>query len=125
MREGPDRRFFGPGDVIIREGDRGSNFFLIEKGLVEVVKQGPSGQIVLGHIGIGGVFGEMALIDDRPRMATVTAVDPTTCKVFPKSYLDDKIARSDKLVRALMKIFVEHIRSITELQVKETKQPPS
>jgi CRP-like cAMP-binding protein len=124
MEDGPDRRFYGPGQVIIREGDRGNTFYLIEKGTVQVTKNSDHGPVVLAHIGIGGVFGEMALIDDRPRMATVTAVDPTTVKVFPKAHLDDKLAKSDKLVRALMKIFVEHIRGLSEIKTRGG-QPPT
>jgi CRP/FNR family cyclic AMP-dependent transcriptional regulator len=113
-----DRRTYGPGDVILREGDSGDAFYLIEKGSVEVYKKGPSGQkLVIGKIPAGGIFGEMAVIDDKPRMASAAAVEPTVCRVIPRALLEKKIAGSDKLVQAIIKIFIQNIRTITELQI--------
>ena len=113
-----DRRTYGPGDVILREGDSGDAFYLIEKGSVEVYKKGPSGQkLVIGKIPAGGIFGEMAVIDDKPRMASAAAVEATVCRVIPRALLEKKIAGSDKLVQALIKIFIQNIRTITELQI--------
>src|SRR4051812_40266843 len=113
-----DRRTYGPGDVILREGDSGDSFYLIEKGSVEIYKKGPNGQkIVIGKIPTGGIFGEMAVIDDKPRMASAAAVEPTVCRVIPRMMLEKKIAGSDKLVQAIIKIFIQNIRTITELQI--------
>jgi len=113
-----DRRTYGPGDVILREGDRGDSFYLIEKGSVEIYKKAPSGQkIVIGKIPMGGIFGEMAVIDDKPRMASAAAIEPTVCRVIPRALLEKKIASSDKLVQAIIKIFIQNIRTITELQI--------
>ena len=113
-----DRRTYGPGDIILREGDSGDSFFLIEKGAVEIYKKGPTGQkIVIGRIPAGGIFGEMAVIDDKPRMASAAAVEATICRVIPRMLLEKKIASSDKLVQAIIKIFIQNIRTITELQI--------
>ena len=118
-----DRRTYGPGDVILREGDSGDSFYLIEKGSVEVYKRGPNGQkIVIGKIPAGGIFGEMAVIDDKPRMASAAAVEPTICRVIPRALLDKKIASSDRLVQAIIKIFIQNIRTITELQIAKAME---
>jgi CRP-like cAMP-binding protein len=119
-----DRRTYGPGDVIIREGDTGAgdSFFLIEKGAVEVYKKSNNGQkIVIGKIPAGGIFGEMAVIDDKPRMASAAAVEHTICRVIPRNLLEKKIAGSDKLVQAIIKIFIQNIRTITELQIAKAE----
>ena len=113
-----DRRTYGAGDVILREGDSGDAFYLIEKGSVEIYKKGPAGKkIVLGKIPTGGIFGEMAVIDDKPRMASAAAIEPTICRVIPRALLEKKIAGSDRLVQAIIKIFIQNIRTITELQI--------
>jgi CRP/FNR family cyclic AMP-dependent transcriptional regulator len=114
-----DRRTFGTGDTIFREGDRGEGIYLVEKGGVEIFKKAPDGRkVVIGKIQAGGIFGEMAAIDERPRMASAAALEHTVCRVIPRAVLEKKIAASDKLVRAIMKIFMQNIRSITEMHIK-------
>jgi CRP/FNR family cyclic AMP-dependent transcriptional regulator len=73
------RRFAG-GDVIVKEGEQAVAFFFVLSGRVEVVKgaEGPSPK-VLTTMGPGDFFGEMALIDDYPRSATVRALEDTEC----------------------------------------------
>ena len=114
-----DRRTYGAGDTIFREGDRGEGIYLVEKGSVEIFKRLPDGKkIVIGKIQAGGIFGEMAAIDERPRMASAAAMEHTICRIVPRAILEKKIAASDKLVRAIMKIFMQNIRSITEMHIK-------
>lgn len=62
---------FAPGDVIIREGDPGYSFFLLESGEADAYK-GDSNNRVL-HYKKGDFFGELALLNDAPRAASVVA----------------------------------------------------
>jgi CRP-like cAMP-binding protein len=65
-----NERRFSPGDSIALEGEGGLMFFVVESGEASVEVQGEE----VGKLGAGDYFGEIALIDRRPRTATVKAV---------------------------------------------------
>lgn len=67
------RAYLQPGDWVFREGDHATTFYAIESGEVEVVKEGPEGPQVIAVLGPGDFFGEMALVMDSPRTASVRA----------------------------------------------------
>ncbi len=66
---------FGPNEIVIREGDPGDKFYLIRQGRVSV-RRGPQGHEV-AVLGEGDFFGEIALLEDKPRNATVVTLEPS------------------------------------------------
>jgi CRP-like cAMP-binding protein len=67
---------FRPGDVIFREGDPGRDVYVLKSGNVEVLMRRPDAtQEVIKTLGPGDHFGEMALLGDAPRNATIRAVN--------------------------------------------------
>ena len=73
------RQHVEPGQVIFREGDRGDWLYVVADGEVEVLRHGPDGvEAPLRRLGAGEAFGEIALVSDGPRTATVRATTATT-----------------------------------------------
>lgn len=79
-------REYAKGDVIIHADASGDVFCLIEEGKVKVTMISPDGkEIILSMFGPGDFFGEMAMLDDEPRSATVVAVDSVRVQTIFKS----------------------------------------
>jgi NADH:quinone reductase (non-electrogenic) len=71
---GVRREYFEPGQVIFHEGEHGDWLYIVADGEVEVVRERAGEATPLRRLGRGECFGEIALVSDRPRTATVRAV---------------------------------------------------
>jgi CRP-like cAMP-binding protein len=111
-----DRRVYASGEVIFKEGEVGRRCaYLVESGKIEISKaSGDGSNRVLGHIMSGGIFGEMALVDNKPRMAMARSVDTTTLIIVTESSFEQKLRKADPFIRALLYIFVRNIRDTTD-----------
>ena len=71
-----ERLTFNAGAILFREGDRGDSAYLILAGKVDVSVGSPNGDVVVAHLGANNIVGEMALLCEMPRTATITAAEP-------------------------------------------------
>ena len=104
-----ERRFASKGDIIIKEGDPGNSAFLIQSGLVKVYVEYDGRHIELAQLGPGQIFGEMALVFDEKRTATVEALEDTNMIVITRLILEDKLRKSDPTVRAIVPMLMKRI----------------
>jgi CRP/FNR family cyclic AMP-dependent transcriptional regulator len=75
-------RTYEAGTKIVGEGEIGTGFYLVKSGSVEVVTE--TGGARLATLTRGQFFGDMALLDGRPRSTTVRALEPTTCLIMTR-----------------------------------------
>src|SRR3954469_3528232 len=110
------RRDFPPNTVIVREGAPGNSMFFITAGLVEVRKKDVTTGIdfLLTEMGPGQNFGEMSRLTGKPRTATVTAVQPTTCAVLEQKDFQDLFMSYPKIGLALTTILAERVESASQ-----------
>lgn len=102
------------GELIFREGDQGDCAYLIERGRVLVYLNDKDTEVPLRTVGQGEVFGEMSLIDASPRSASCRAVTDCNLIVVSKDQLLDRIKSADPVVRLLMQVLLERLRSQNE-----------
>lgn len=117
-----ERKVFQMGEMIFKEGDEGHRAYVVQTGGVEIFKIKEGRKVVLGVVGPGGIFGEMALIDDAPRMANAAAVDVTTVILISRQMLEDKLAKADPFLRGLINIFASNLRKMAQRNI--TDDPP-
>jgi CRP-like cAMP-binding protein len=96
------RRTWPAGEVLVREGGDALNLFLVEAGRVRVEQHGT----VLGTMGPGDFFGELGILQQHPRTATVVAEVDTTCILLPawefRALLNDHPEMAVPMVHALI-----------------------
>jgi NADH dehydrogenase len=75
---------FEAGETVFRQGDVGDRIYIVLAGRAEVVRKTTTGERVLGEVGPGEYFGEMALLGSAPRNATIRCKEATTVLGIPK-----------------------------------------
>lgn len=96
------KRFSRDG-VILREGDQGKSFFLLARGIVEVSKKVSEENLVLARLSDGSVFGEMALVSNEPRSATVRALSHVDILELSRADLEKEAQKVESIGQALKK----------------------
>lgn len=102
-------------ETIFLEGDEGDCAYLIERGRVLIYINVHGSEVPLRVVGQGEVFGEMSLIDAQPRSASCRAVSDCDLVVVNKQQLLDRVKSVDPVVRLLMRVLLDRLRSQNDL----------
>lgn len=105
LARGLTRRTAAAGTPILVEGEDSDRFYVIESGRVEVTQNG----VVLRHEGPGEFFGEIGLLRDVPRTATVTAIEDTALLTLVREDFLDAVRGTDEALRAADDIIVRRL----------------
>jgi EAL domain-containing protein (putative c-di-GMP-specific phosphodiesterase class I) len=109
---GSAKRQFSKGEVLIREGERGDCAYIIESGEVEILVQRDGQLIQIGTRGPGSLLGEMAMIDDKPRTATVRALDDCTAIEITREDFAHRVENADPVLKMVMRIVTSRYRDM-------------
>ena len=104
---------YAAGEEVFRIGDRGHNAFFIESGRVEVSIGENGKKVIIAELGVGEIFGEMSMIDDAPRSATVTAMEITEAIVIERSRLVKPLSSADPMTNLLLRVVLTRFRDAT------------
>jgi len=102
------------GDIIITEGIVSNNAYIVLSGKVRVVKIIQDRQVVISILEKGDVFGEMGLIGEAPRSATVVAEGEVTLGLIDKEKFSQKIEAMPEDIRCVVKALVRRLTATTK-----------
>ena len=109
-------RLFYQGQVIFRENDPGAEMYLIIQGQVEIRKvTGPSSSKTLTTLQKGDIFGEMAIIEGKPRSATAVAMEPAKLLVLNQKLYDSMVNSNPDFARKMNRVLSERIRKANSI----------
>tara|TARA_B100000029_G_C17351311_1_gene879035 strand:- start:282 stop:629 length:348 start_codon:yes stop_codon:yes gene_type:complete len=98
------------GDVILREGEESDHAYVILSGDVEVTKQGR----VLATLGENSIFGEIAMVDQRPRTATCTAKTPVKLGQVTRENYKQLLKHRPEAINPLLRVVTDRMRNLTK-----------
>ncbi len=112
------------GETVLDFGDPTEDIFLVAEGLVRVVVRTPQGsEFILGDLGPGEIFGEMAAIDGVPRSANVSALHPTQlCRMPAATFLDLALSARVVTIR-LLRVLTGRLRLQSDRMAEMTMLP--
>lgn len=107
--------FLRPGQIILGFGDTSSDVYVILEGKVQAELHSPNGrEVILGDLGVGAIFGEIAALDGQPRSANVTAMSDCVVASIPGAIFCDAVFADPGTARWMARHFAARIRLLTE-----------
>jgi CRP/FNR family cyclic AMP-dependent transcriptional regulator len=112
------QREYAAGETLVRQGEAGAGLYVIISGRVRVTQRTAEGaERDLGPLGPGEVFGEMALLDDMHRSATVTATAPTRVLILPIFDFRTVLREDPDIVIRLLAVLSRRLRRAEQHQI--------
>jgi CRP-like cAMP-binding protein len=111
------KKKFQRGEIIFSEDSQADGMYIVESGRVRVFKTVQSGEkkdIELCTLGPKAMFGEMAMIDDNPRSASVQALAPTVCTVITRKTFEEQLGHIPVWMVNMIKILVMRLRETND-----------
>ena len=113
-------RTLAVGEEVIREGEFGDTAYYIVSGEVRIWKHTDTGILELARLGAGQIFGEMSMVDEKPRSASVTALQPTCLKEVKRAEFLQCFQTDPAFAASLLRVLFERLREtgakLTQLQ---------
>lgn len=107
-------------DIIIKEGDPGREMYIIKSGSVDVVKSDGDKEIILATLSRGDFFGEMAILENIYRTATVKAKETSRLIVLTTGNFMIKLKKDPTFAFQIMQKMSRRIRILNEKILKDT-----
>ncbi|MDR3248586.1 MAG: cyclic nucleotide-binding domain-containing protein [Treponema sp.] len=102
-------RSYGKDSMVFSEGEPGDELYIIQKGSVKIVKIVDDNEVLLAVLKIGDIFGEMALLESKPRTASAVAYEDCQVMAVNRANFEQMIARAPQMIARLTTLLSERI----------------
>jgi CRP-like cAMP-binding protein len=100
---------YNTGEILFCEFEPGNSFYLIQTGRVKISKVVKDKEKTMDILGVGDIFGEMAILEEQPRSATATAIEPVTVLHFDRDNFVSMMMSQPQLAFKLLVVFSKRI----------------
>ncbi len=118
IADGVEVKTYGGGEALFREGDAPDGLYLIRRGSVTISRVIAGREVVLSYLSAGNYVGEMALLSNSPRMATVKAAVTTEALVLNAATFQRVLARNPKWREEMEKLFLDRLRANAAMEAR-------
>ncbi|PZQ48682.1 MAG: cyclic nucleotide-binding protein [Micavibrio aeruginosavorus] len=113
MEANQTKKIFKAGDIIMRQGDHGDVAYIIETGRVEILIEKTNGTIHrVGTRGAGTIIGEMAIVDNEPRIATIKAIEDCHLLEITKEDFSRRLKTADPVLQITTQVILTRYRDM-------------
>lgn len=104
------------GEMLFMEGDIGDEMFIVRSGMLRVMKREGSKMVELARLGPGQMLGEMAVLGNYPRTATVIAVELSQVAVISRSFVEESLPQLPAWIVGVLKSLTRRLKDTLELK---------
>lgn len=111
MEPSETKKSFKAGEIIMFQGDVGHNAYIIEDGRVEIIVGKANGDFhSVGTRGPGTIIGEMAMVDDEPRTATIRAIEDCKLLEITRDDFSRRLKNADPVIQSVAQVILTRYR---------------
>ncbi len=118
LASGVQVRSYGGGETLFKEGDAPDGLYLIRRGSVTISRMIAGREVVLSYLSAGNYVGEMALLSQSPRMATVEAAVTTEAIVLDSESFQRVLARNPQWRQEMEELFLDRLRNNAAMEAR-------
>jgi signal transduction histidine kinase len=107
---------FAAGEVVFHEGDQGDSMFLVWSGRVAIVKGDLTAPVILAYRIAGEIFGEMAVLENQPRSASIISLEETHLLELNRARFEQLLSEEPSIGRGIMEVLSARLRHMTAMR---------
>lgn len=107
--------------ILFKQGEKGDAAYIVQSGAVGMYREAQGRKIPLATVRKGELFGEMAVIDPSPRLATAFALEESAVMVVPIGIMLDKLRKADPFIKEMISMLMNNLHGVHESYMPKSR----